>query len=68
MRAGAIDAGRNPPGDIDVIIAVRPAKLTHRDIGIRDCSDVPTLTREQIRRLFRHSQDLEPGTHMRSVG
>jgi inorganic pyrophosphatase len=48
-------------GGDEKIIAVPSSKLTQRYDKIRNCSDMPDITLQQIRHFFEHYKDLEPG-------
>ena len=48
-------------GGDEKLIAVPSAKLTQRYDGVRDYSDLPQITLDQIEHFFSHYKDLEPG-------
>jgi len=48
-------------GEDEKIIAVPGDKITQRYVGIKNYSDLPDITLEQIRHFFEHYKDLEPG-------
>jgi inorganic pyrophosphatase len=48
-------------GGDEKIIAVPSTKLTQRYVSIRNHSDLPVITLEQIQHFFEHYKDLEPG-------
>ena len=50
------------------ILAVPESKLTRRYENVRDCEDVPEITRRQIEHFFEHYKDLEPGKWVRVIG
>jgi inorganic pyrophosphatase len=55
-------------GGDEKIIAVPSAKLTRRYDRIRNYSDLPEITLDQIRHFFEHYKDLEPGKWVRIKG
>jgi inorganic pyrophosphatase len=55
-------------GGDEKIIAVPAAKLTKRYLHVRNHTDLPTITLEQIRHFFEHYKDLEPGKWVRMLG
>ncbi len=55
-------------GGDEKIIAVPAAKLTKRYLHVRNHTDLPTITLEQIRHFFEHYKDLEPGKWVRMGG
>jgi inorganic pyrophosphatase len=48
-------------GGDEKIIAVPSSKLTQRYVNIRNHTDLPQITLEQIQHFFEHYKDLEPG-------
>ena len=48
-------------GGDEKIIAVRSSKLTKRYEKVRNYSDLPDITLQQIRHFFEHYKDLEKG-------
>lgn len=48
-------------GQDEKIIAVPSPELTKRHDHIREYSDIPEITRQQIEHFFEHYKDLEPG-------
>ena len=48
-------------GGDEKLIAVPSAKLTKRYENVRNFSDLPSITKEQIEHFFAHYKDLEPG-------
>ena len=50
------------------ILAVPETKLTRRYENVRDCEDVPEITRRQIEHFFEHYKDLEPGKWVKIEG
>ncbi len=48
-------------GQDEKLIAVPSAKVTKRYENVRDYTDLPAITREQIEHFFLHYKDLEPG-------
>ena len=48
-------------GPDEKIIAVPTHRLTRRYDGIENYTDLPEITREQVRHFFEHYKDLEPG-------
>jgi inorganic pyrophosphatase len=55
-------------GGDEKIIAVPSDKLTQRYVSIRDYSDLPAITLEQIQHFFQHYKDLEPGKWVKIAG
>jgi inorganic pyrophosphatase len=55
-------------GGDEKIIAVPVPKLTKRYINVHDVSDLPEITRDQIRHFFEHYKDLEPGKWVKVLG
>ncbi|MFZ1814936.1 MAG: inorganic diphosphatase [Rhizobiaceae bacterium] len=48
-------------GQDEKVIAVPSTHLTKRYDSVRDFSDLPEITRQQITHFFEHYKDLEPG-------
>src|SRR6478609_4240001 len=48
-------------GGDEKIIAVPSSKLTQRYDKVKDFSDLPDITLQQIQHFFEHYKDLEPG-------
>ena len=48
-------------GGDEKIIAVPTSKLTRRYENVKNYSDLPKITLEQIEHFFTHYKDLEPG-------
>jgi inorganic pyrophosphatase len=55
-------------GGDEKIIAVPSPKLTKRYDKVKDYSDLPSITIEQIQHFFEHYKDLEPGKWVKLVG
>lgn len=55
-------------GGDEKIIAVPVPKLTKRYINVREVTDLPEITRDQIRHFFEHYKDLEPGKWVKVIG
>jgi inorganic pyrophosphatase len=55
-------------GGDEKIIAVPSAKLTQRYDKIKNYSDLPDITVQQIQHFFEHYKDLEPGKWVRIAG
>jgi inorganic pyrophosphatase len=55
-------------GGDEKIIAVPSAKLTQRYVGIKNYTDMPQITIEQMRHFFEHYKDLEPGKWVKVIG
>lgn len=55
-------------GGDEKIIAVPAPKLTQRYDKVRDFSDLPAITLEQIQHFFEHYKDLEPGKWVKVIG
>ncbi len=55
-------------GGDEKIIAVPSSKLTKRYDKVRDYSDMPAITIEQIQHFFEHYKDLEPGKWVKTIG
>ena len=50
------------------LAAIPAAQLTRRYDGIQVYTDLPEITRQQIRHFFEHCKDLEPGKWVRIAG
>jgi inorganic pyrophosphatase len=48
-------------GEDEKIIAVPSPHLTLRYEGVRNYTDLPVITRDQVEHFFQHYKDLEPG-------
>ena len=55
-------------GGDEKIIAVPSDKLTQRYVNVRDHTDLPRITLEQIQHFFEHYKDLEPGKWVKIAG
>ena len=55
-------------GPDEKIIAVPAAKLTQRYVHVKNITDLPRITLEQIQHFFEHYKDLEPGKWVRVKG
>ena len=55
-------------GGDEKIIAVPSPKLTKRYLHVHECTDLPEITRDQIRHFFEHYKDLEPGKWVKVLG
>lgn len=55
-------------GGDEKIIAVPTTKLTKRYEKVRDYSDLPSITLEQIQHFFEHYKDLEPNKWVKLIG
>jgi inorganic pyrophosphatase len=55
-------------GGDEKIIAVPVPKLTKRYLDVHEVTDLPEITRDQIRHFFEHYKDLEPGKWVRVIG
>jgi inorganic pyrophosphatase len=55
-------------GPDEKIIAVPAPKLTQRYLHVKNYTDLPTITLEQIKHFFEHYKDLEPGKWVRVSG
>jgi inorganic pyrophosphatase len=55
-------------GGDEKIIAVPSDRVTQRYVNVRDYTDLPRITLEQIRHFFEHYKDLEPGKWVRVDG
>jgi inorganic pyrophosphatase len=55
-------------GGDEKIIAVPSPKLTQRYVNIRNYTDMPSITLEQIQHFFEHYKDLEPGKWVKVLG
>jgi inorganic pyrophosphatase len=55
-------------GGDEKIIAVPSPKLTKRYVNVRNYTDMPTITLEQIQHFFEHYKDLEPGKWVKLLG
>jgi len=50
------------------IIAVPSTRLTKRYVHVKNASDLPVITTEQIQHFFQHYKDLEPGKWVKIIG
>lgn len=48
-------------GQDEKLIAVPSSDMTKRYDGVREYTDLPLITREQVEHFFTHYKDLEPG-------
>jgi inorganic pyrophosphatase len=64
---GVLNMTDDSGGD-EKIIAVPSPKLTQRYVNVRDYSDLPEITLEQIQHFFQHYKDLEPGKWVKIAG
>jgi inorganic pyrophosphatase len=55
-------------GGDEKIIAVPSDKLTQRYLSVRNYTDLPRITLEQIQHFFEHYKDLEPGKWVKIAG
>ena len=55
-------------GGDEKIIAVPAPKLTKRYLNVHEVTDLPEITRDQIRHFFEHYKDLEPGKWVKVLG
>jgi len=55
-------------GGDEKIIAVPSPKVTQRYVNIRNYTDMPSITLEQILHFFEHYKDLEPGKWVKVLG
>ena len=55
-------------GTDEKIIAVPSPKLTKRYLHVRNYTDLPQITLDQIRHFFEHYKDLEPGKWVKLIG
>jgi inorganic pyrophosphatase len=55
-------------GGDEKIIAVPSDKLTQRYLNVRNYTDLPMITLEQIQHFFKHYKDLEPGKWVTVAG
>ncbi|MCS6892733.1 MAG: inorganic diphosphatase [Rhodovarius sp.] len=55
-------------GHDEKIIAVPSDKLTRRYVNVRNITDLPGITLDQIRHFFEHYKDLEPGKWVKVAG
>ena len=55
-------------GGDEKIIAVPATKLTRRYENVRNYTDLPGITLEQIEHFFEHYKDLEPGKWVKILG
>jgi inorganic pyrophosphatase len=55
-------------GGDEKIIAVPSSRLTQRYITVRNHTDLPRITLEQIQHFFEHYKDLEPGKWVKIAG
>ena len=55
-------------GGDEKIIAVPSPSLTQRYVNVRNYTDLPSITLEQIQHFFEHYKDLEPGKWVKIAG
>ena len=55
-------------GGDEKIIAVPSAKLTRRYESVKNYTDLPEITLQQIEHFFQHYKDLEPGKWVKIIG
>ena len=55
-------------GGDEKIIAVPSPRLTKRYVQVKNYTDLPAITLEQIQHFFEHYKDLEPGKWVRMAG
>jgi inorganic pyrophosphatase len=55
-------------GGDEKIIAVPSNKITRRYESLQEATDLPQITRDQIRHFFEHYKDLEPGKWVKVIG
>ena len=55
-------------GGDEKIIAVPSPKLTKRYLHVKNYTDLPQITLEQIQHFFEHYKDLEPGKWVKVLG
>lgn len=55
-------------GGDEKIIAVPSHKLTQRYMSVKNYTDLPAITLEQIQHFFEHYKDLEPGKWVKVEG
>jgi len=55
-------------GGDEKIIAVPSPKLTQRYVNVKNYTDMPAITLEQIQHFFEHYKDLEPGKWVKVLG
>ena len=55
-------------GGDEKIVAVPSPKLTQRYVHINNYTDMPQITRDQIKHFFEHYKDLEPGKWVKVLG
>jgi inorganic pyrophosphatase len=55
-------------GGDEKLLAVPASRLTRRYDGVKDYTDLPSITLEQIEHFFTHYKDLEPGKWVKVTG
>ncbi len=55
-------------GGDEKVIAVPSPKLTQRYVNVRNVTDLPQITLDQIQHFFEHYKDLEPGKWVKVIG
>ena len=55
-------------GEDEKVIAVPTPKLTKRYESVRNYTDLPQITLDQVSHFFEHYKDLEPGKWVKIVG
>jgi inorganic pyrophosphatase len=64
---GVLNMSDDGGGD-EKIIAVPSPRLTQRYVNVRDYTDLPRITLDQIQHFFEHYKDLEPGKWVKIAG
>ncbi|MBS0639152.1 MAG: inorganic diphosphatase [Acetobacteraceae bacterium] len=55
-------------GGDEKIVAVPSPKLTQRYVNVKNYTDMPQITLDQIKHFFEHYKDLEPGKWVKVLG
>ena len=64
---GVLNMTDDSGGD-EKIIAVPSQRLTQRYVNVREYTDLPRITMDQIQHFFEHYKDLEPGKWVKVAG
>jgi inorganic pyrophosphatase len=68
VRPSGVFQMQDDGGMDEKIIAVPTPKLTRRYVSVKNYTDLPPISLEQIQHFFEHYKDLEPGKWVKSLG
>ena len=66
-RIGVVKMEDDAGGD-EKVLAVPVPRLTKRYEHVRNYTDLPSITLEQVQHFFEHYKDLEPGKWVKTLG